>query len=74
MELQTLFTDAGFSVNMPVGNVSDPARLAANASFANAFTGLDVNPVTRVPEPSTLVLTGGALGMLALVIHRKDAS
>jgi len=138
-ELQTLLTDAGFSVNIPWGDLSDPARLAANASFANAFVGQTVgggelfqgyygvfpqplppgvvaawgasvfvvpgspvaptaptdqirnpygggtvtqdpgwatwlvskNPVTPVPEPSTFVLTAGALGMLALVAHRK---
>jgi len=139
LEMNTLFTDAGFSINMPWGNVNDPARLAANASFANAFVGLDAsggerfqgyygvfsqplppgavaawgasvsvapgsttaataitdhirnpygggtvtqdpgwatwlvskNPVSPVPEPSTFVLTAGALGMLALVAHRK---
>ena len=43
LEMNTLFTDAGFSVNIPWGDLSDPARLAANASFANAFVGQDVN-------------------------------
>lgn len=138
-EMNTLLTDAGFSVNIPWGDLSDPARLAANASFANAFVGQDVNggelfqgyygifhepgppgvveawgasvfvvpgspvaptaptdqirvpyggrtvtqdpgwatwlvsknPIAPVPEPSTFVLTAGALGMLALVAHRK---
>lgn len=42
-ELKGLFTDGGFSVNIPTGDLTDPARLAANASFANAFVGVDAN-------------------------------
>ena len=39
-EVGALFHDAGFSVDIPSGNLTDPARLAANASFADAFIGL----------------------------------
>ena len=39
-EVGALFHDAGFSVDIPTGNLTDPARLAANASFADAFIGL----------------------------------
>lgn len=141
-ELQGLFTDAGFSLNIPTGDLTDPARLAANASFANAFVGVDANggerfsgyygifhiyepgvvaawgastfvapgspsaatvtldyirnpsgsgggvtqdpgwatwlvsknPVSPVPEPSTMVLTAGALGMLVFLARRKMRS
>ena len=38
-EVTDLFRDAGFSVNFPSGDLSDPSRLAAGASFADAFVG-----------------------------------
>jgi hypothetical protein len=40
-EVDALFLDAGFALNIPVGgDLSDPARLAAGASFADAFHGI----------------------------------
>jgi len=38
-EVISLFTDAGFWINVPLSNSTDPTRLAAGASFFDAFTG-----------------------------------
>lgn len=39
-EVAALFFSAGFSVDIPSGDLSDPDRLALNSSFAKAFVGV----------------------------------
>lgn len=39
-EVTTLFLNAGFSVGIPSGDLSDPDRLAAATSFAKSFNGV----------------------------------
>ena len=47
-EVNVIFHDAGFSSNIPRGDITDPTRLAAGQSFADAFVGVQVGPTTEM--------------------------
>ena len=75
-EVVSLFTDAGFWIDIPMSASTDPARLAAGASFFDAFTGFTdasgreslVGYTTNAVAspflpPGVLRLTGYGVGM-----------
>ena len=47
-EVNVMFHDAGFSTNIPAGDLTDPVRLAAGQAFADAFVGVQVGPTTEL--------------------------
>ena len=46
-EVDLMFHDAGFSSDIPRGDLTDPVRLAAGRSFADAFVGRQVGPTSE---------------------------
>ena len=72
LDFATSLTDAGGTVNLDLGG-SEESSTFSSSGYLRGFTSGTVSAVGTAPEPGTLALTFGSLGVVLSLVRRRRA-